>query len=259
MECCKTTRELSAYARGDLEGPELAGVEVHLASCAMCAARVAELRAFQSRVRESLQEPVASPGISDSVMMLLPSEVRPVRRHWVWAPTAVILVVALIAAPHFRTDRSSGHAPHAVRAAMLPPGPPAVRTSPSGDVTTTTAVAPVTERMGHGGPRSPRWRRELAMKSADTTSRRAARGEQAALSDTTPADDRTRQPVLTIAVEESHAPSDGFERRNRLVVRVPGADRVIEHGSESVILPSGQAPDSSSIVRPPLETVRRPM
>jgi hypothetical protein len=106
----------AAYVLGALRGPELVAFEEHLATCAECQARVAEIRPVAAVLADLTIEDVASPSLIDPgpppdtlLPGLLAKARHERRRRWVTgaiATAAAACIVTLIVV--FATGRSSG-------------------------------------------------------------------------------------------------------------------------------------------------------
>lgn len=106
----------AAYVLGALDGPELAAFERHLATCAACQLRVAEIRPVAAVLADLTLDDVAGPALADAgpppdtlLAGLLARARRERRRRWITgavATAAAACIVALVAV--FATDRSTG-------------------------------------------------------------------------------------------------------------------------------------------------------
>lgn len=146
---------IHAWLDGELPASEVAVIEAHVASCATCAAAVAEARglvAASSRILGALDD---VPGGVTPKVMTRPSAAPRARRRW-WRPqyaaaAAVLIVVASTMVVYSRSTPSSTFADSALQTTAAEA--PAVAMAPPperGDVATSTP-APIRERVDAPG------------------------------------------------------------------------------------------------------------
>lgn len=95
---CPVLPDVGAYVLGALDAEEGRRVERHLATCAACAAEVAELEglpALLDRVPEADLRPVAATPSPDLFDRVAAATRRPARTRWLLAAAAVLAVLGL--------------------------------------------------------------------------------------------------------------------------------------------------------------------
>jgi anti-sigma factor RsiW len=107
MKCAALEPLIALYAGRDLEGPDAARVEAHVAECAACRELLEELQSSQSALRELGSEPVDAAlltAVRAGVMAGIGGRRRVV---WPWAAgfAAAALVAGLVVQPRKRIEQ----------------------------------------------------------------------------------------------------------------------------------------------------------
>ena len=262
MNCSEVTRRLSAYADGELEGREKADVRSHVAKCVACAKRLEALEVLQTRMKESLLQPVEAPDMTESMMVFREScsRNRGLLSRWACGVAAVCVVAAvaiyltvLSPRPARVVFRDKGVPKQQKRVAAVKPGEERYTV---GSVGTRPVTPPVVAKQ-----RQIRSFKRVARKipASGHKTRIAPPPRPADLALVEPK--RESAPSVTIRMTERPLPAyDGLTRR-AIVMTVMlngGASLSVR---ETVVNSLPADPDAAQIVRPPLETVveRAPM
>ena len=256
MNCSEVTRRLSAYADSELEGRGKEDVGAHVAKCAACAKRLEALEIMQARVRESLLQPVESPDMTESVVMLLPAPTRrkSVASRWAWGVAAVCVVAAVaiylvVLSPRSNNVvlRDRGVPKQQKRVVAVKPGEKHYGT---GIGATRPVDPPIVAKQRP--TREPK-RLVKRIPTSGHKTRIAPAPRPAGLALVEPK--RESAPTVTIRMTERPLPASDGQTRRALVMTVTLNGRASLSVRETVVTSLPPDPDAAQIVRPPLKTV----
>src|SRR5258708_19967031 len=104
MSCDEADGFLDAYLDGELEGAKRAGLEEHLAGCAVCQEKLRRLSQFRSFLTANAPHYPAPPGLKNKVIAKLDVQKKSNiialgRQPWLYAAALAIIVLAVALLP----------------------------------------------------------------------------------------------------------------------------------------------------------------